>query len=80
MQHAISVYKVLLVFGLVLILGEFRRWSWLIDPPNDWWPYYSQATIKRFCGKKVLLIYTYVLGAIFVIVSAIGLYRWYSGT
>lgn len=75
MQQATFIFAVFFGLGLVLVLGAFYKWPWLVDPPADWWPYYSQATIKKFLGRRVLLIYTYVLGAAFAIVGGIGLYR-----
>jgi len=46
----------------VLVGGAYRRWAWLVDPPSSWWPFYSQATIKKLFGTKATLLFTYFLG------------------
>jgi drug/metabolite transporter superfamily protein YnfA len=57
--------------GLLMIVGAHFRWSWLVDPPSDWWPYYSQAFIKKFLGRKGVLIYTYGLGILFLVMGVV---------
>jgi len=38
--------------GLILIIGAYRRWEWLVDPPTDMWPYYSQAFLRTGTGGR----------------------------
>jgi hypothetical protein len=38
------------------IVGVRRRWKWLVDPPEEWWPFYSQSFVKKFFGAEVLEI------------------------
>ncbi len=56
-----------LVIGIVLICGAFFRWRWLVDPPLEMSPYYSQALLKNLLGTKAVVWFTYFLGTLFVI-------------
>jgi hypothetical protein len=58
--------------GIVCIIGAFRRWKWLVDPPLSWSSFYSQAAIKEKMGTTFLLYFTYFLGIVFL---AVGVYR-----
>jgi hypothetical protein len=63
-----------MVLGIVDIVGAYRRWGWLIDPDEQrWWSkYYSQAMLKRWFGRRFLLVYTYVVGGLFIGVGLFG--------
>jgi hypothetical protein len=67
-----SSERLSVVVGLVCIVGAFRRWKWLVDPPLSWLPFYSQAAIKKKMGTRFLLYFTYFLGIVFL---AGGIYR-----
>jgi hypothetical protein len=43
--------------GAILIIGAYRRWKWLVDPPLTWSPYYSQAAWKEMFGQRALGIF-----------------------
>jgi hypothetical protein len=75
MQQSLVVSLCVLIGGILLLAGAFCNWSWLVDPPDDWWPYFGNATIKRFLGKKALLIYLYGVGTMCVSAGALGLYK-----
>jgi hypothetical protein len=53
--------------GLVLIVGAHRRWEWLVNPPTDMWPYYSQAFLKKLFGSRFVVVFTYVIGFLLVL-------------
>ena len=55
--------------GCILVIGARQKWAWLVDPPDEMWPFYSQAFIKRFFGRRVLIGYTYVTGGVFMLLS-----------
>jgi hypothetical protein len=57
--------------GLMLVAGAWRRWSWLVEPPQWLWPLYSQATLRRLFGTQAVVAFTYCLGASFL---ALGLF------
>jgi hypothetical protein len=67
----------ILLVGILLIVGAYKRWKWLIDPPTgDWlWLFYSQAGIKKLLGKTFLLYYTYILGIAFTLISLLAIYQ-----
>jgi hypothetical protein len=64
-----------IVAGLMTLYGAYRRWPMLIDPPEDLWFSYSQAGIKKLFGKRITLVFTYFLGAMFVSIGGLGLFR-----
>ena len=61
------------VFGVLLIIGAFQRWRWLVDPPVEAWPFYSQSFIKKVFGTKAVTAFTYFAGAAILLLSLIGL-------
>jgi len=61
--------------GVMLIVGAYRRWRWLVDPPTDLAPYYSQALLKRILGVRGVVVFTYLLGFTFVALSLYGFLR-----
>jgi hypothetical protein len=68
-----------LLSGIMLIIGAYKRWKWLVDPPPkalfEGWLVNSQAVIKKYLGKTFLLYYTYLLGIAFTIVGILIIYR-----
>jgi hypothetical protein len=61
--------------GVILIIGAFRRWKWIVDPPLSWAPIYSQAAIKEKMGTTFLLYFTYFLGLVFLVFGSYGVYQ-----
>jgi hypothetical protein len=59
--------------GLILIIGAYRRWDWLVDPPTDMWPYYSQAFLKKLFGSGFVVSFTYVIGFSLILFVCFGL-------
>jgi hypothetical protein len=43
--------------------------------PEDLWPFYSQALIRKYFGLKGTLYFTYVLGILIVIIALIGFWN-----
>ena len=62
-------------FGAILVVGAYRRWRWLVDPPLSWAPYYSQAAWKEMFGKGALVYSTYFLGIVFFTFGCLTTYR-----
>jgi hypothetical protein len=60
--YVILVSLLFLALGLITIWGAYKRWRWLVDPPDNWPPFYSQVVIKRWLGRGFLLYSTYVVG------------------
>ena len=58
--------EIVLVVGIVFIVGAYRRWRWLVDPPVEWSLFYSQAQLRRLFGKTVTVYATYFIGFVFV--------------
>ena len=50
----------LIMVGIVMIIGTRRKWRWLVDPPDDLWPFYLPSLIKRFFGGNALQILIYI--------------------
>ena len=73
--HQLLFYGGFGLVGMLLIIGAFRRWKWLVDPPLSWSPYYSQARIKEKMGTTFLLYFTYFLGLVFLAAGSYGVYR-----
>lgn len=61
--------------GLTLIIGAYRRWDWLVDPPTDMWPYYSQAFLKKLFGSSFVVGFTYVIGFLLILFVLFGLFN-----
>ncbi len=55
-----------LTIGVILVVGAYRHWSWLVDPPIQWAPYYSQAWLKKILGTRVVVIWTYFVGLVLI--------------
>ena len=62
-------------FGAILVVGAYRRWRWLVDPPLTWSPYWSQAHFKEIFGQTALAYFTYFLGLVFFASSCFMTYR-----
>jgi hypothetical protein len=67
--------EILLVVGIVLIVGAYRRWRWLVDPPIEWSLFYSQAQIRMLFGKTFTVYGTYFIGFVFVFVGGMLVYQ-----
>ncbi len=61
-----------LAMGLILVVGAYRRWRWLVDPPLRLSPYYSQALLKRVLGPRLLVAFTYLIGLLIIATAALG--------
>ena len=61
-----------LLCGVALIIGTHERWGWLVDPPTEMWPYYSQAFLKKFFGSRFVIGFTYVIGLSIVLFVVLG--------
>jgi hypothetical protein len=61
--------------GLALILGSVKRWKWLVDPPTEYWPFYSHSFLKKFFGQEALLPFNYLLGIVLIILSLFGIWN-----
>jgi hypothetical protein len=60
--HRLLLYIGFAIVGVLMLVGAYRRWRWLIDPPLSWSPYYSQAVLKEMMGPTAVLYFTYFLG------------------
>jgi hypothetical protein len=69
------INEILLVLGVIFVIGAYRRWTWLVDPPIEWSVIYSQAAIRRRCGKTFTVYFTYFLGFVFAIFGGMQSYR-----
>ena len=63
----ILIAALFFLIGLTLIIGAYRRWEWLVDPPTHMWPYYSQAFLKKFFGSSFVVGFTYFVGILLVL-------------
>ena len=66
--------SVFFMLGVLAIVGSYCRWRWLIDPEGQsfWVQMWSQYRLKKVIGRTGLLIYTYIIGGLFVVVAILG--------
>jgi hypothetical protein len=57
----------LVAMGLTCVVGARKGWRWLVDPPKGAWFWYSQAFVKAIAGSRVLHVWTYVIGVLFIV-------------
>lgn len=62
-----------IAIGAVLIVGTYKRWDWLVDPPDKYWMAYSHSFMKKLFGKTFLIYFNYILGAILIALSLLGI-------
>jgi drug/metabolite transporter superfamily protein YnfA len=63
----ILIASLFLLCGLALIVGAYKRWDWLVDPPTNMWPFYSPAFLKKLFGTGFVVVFTYVVGFLLVL-------------
>jgi len=71
---------VLFAVGIFLICGAFFRWRWLVDPPEEMSPYYSQALLKTMMGTRGVVWFTYFLGVLSIAAGLLLFFDTYSQT
>lgn len=64
-----------MAMGATFILGTWKKWPIFVNPPDDWWPYYSQSLIKKILGRKGLIVFNYGFGALSIIAALFGLFN-----
>jgi hypothetical protein len=64
-----------IVLGGIIVYGTYKRWPGLVDPPENWSLFYSQAFLKKWLGQKFLIMYTYFLGILFIGFACFGLWN-----
>jgi hypothetical protein len=67
--------EIVFILGVLFIIGAYRRWRWLVDPPIELSLYYSQAAIRHRFGKTFTVYFTYFLGLFFVFTGGLLSYR-----
>jgi hypothetical protein len=65
------IYLLFVSLGVILIVGTWRRWPWLVDPPLDQWTFNFHAFLKKVFGQKFLIYFNYVVGVMIIIVLLI---------
>jgi len=58
-----------LAFGIFLVFGAYKKITWLVDPSESYSPWYSQAFLKKYFGRKFVRYYTYILGILLIVIS-----------
>lgn len=56
------VIPALIVGSLVCIYGSYRRWKWLVDPPEHLAFVYSQSLLKVLFGSVFVRNFTMIVG------------------
>lgn len=64
-----------ITLGALLIYGTIKRWRMLVDPPEDLWLVYSHSFMKRLFGQRFLVLFNYVMGALFILLAGLGLWN-----
>jgi len=57
--------------GWILLRGALQRWEWLVDPPTEYWFFYSQSLLKLLFGSEGCRALTIAMGAMFMAVGAL---------
>ena len=52
-----------LLFFVLILIGNFREWKILTDPPDSW-TWYSQTILKKIFGQGFLVVYNYFVGTV----------------
>lgn len=65
----------LVLFGLFLIVGTICKLQFLVDPPTDESQGSSFTFIKKYFGKKALIVINYLFGALSIVVGFIFIYQ-----
>jgi hypothetical protein len=63
----------LLAMGLTCVVGTWKGWRWLLDPPREAWFWYSQAFVKVMVGAHVLRVWTYIFGALCIVFGVLNI-------
>jgi len=71
---AIAVLAIVFGTGVLLIVGAYQRWNWLVDPPDSWL-WYSQTMVKRLLGPRFLRFFTHLVGVALVGACLVIIYR-----
>jgi hypothetical protein len=58
------------IWGGVLIIGAYKRWSWIADPPFWLDPFRNVSRAKARYGEKYLIRFAYVVGSGLVIIGS----------
>jgi hypothetical protein len=62
--QVIGIGTLLIVFRSLLVLGAYRRWRWLVDPPVRMWPYWNLTWLKREFGVHAVVIFAHGIGGV----------------
>ena len=62
-------------FAYILIIGTIKKWEFIVDPPEELWLFYSNAALKKFFGKEVLIPINYFFGAMALCMGVLGIYK-----
>jgi len=44
-EQLFAVFMILM--GIIMLVGTYRQWEWLANPPDNLWPVYFPSLIKR---------------------------------
>ncbi len=69
----------IIIIGVFLIVGTKMKLKILVDPPQDWSPYWVHSWLKKYFDETILTNINYVFGVGFVIFGAVYLYLAISG-
>lgn len=64
-----------IIVGVILIVGTKKKWTWLVDPPEEYWLVYSHSFLKKVFGKTFLAYFNYLLGIALISLSLCGIWR-----
>lgn len=58
-----------MLVGLLMIVGTKLEWDFLIDPPEEWAPFYSHSGLKKLFGSDFLIPFNYIVGTLICLLS-----------
>lgn len=73
-KHVIYWGIFVIMIGILLIIGTKARWKILVDPPEEWSPYWVHSWMKKFVDEDFLIRFNYILGIFLIIFTIIYIY------
>lgn len=59
---AVAGFALTAAAAVLLIIGAWRRWRWLVDPPLSLWPVHPYAVLRHLFGRGVVVWIVYLTG------------------
>lgn len=68
------VASVIFLFGICLMIGAIRDWSWLYAPDKEYHYKWSLGKVSRYCGRKTARVIGFIGRIFFAICGGMLIY------